>query len=57
MKQKPLKVPVEAIEFAIERIQAFIEFRENNDIDKDIEKPISDERWTQFYEWFYLACQ
>ncbi len=50
-------MPIDAVEFAIERIQAFVLFRENEDIDKDDEKPISDEKWSQFYEWFYMACQ
>jgi hypothetical protein len=50
-------VPREAIEFAIERLRVFIDFKEHSDIDKVDELTVSDEKWTQFIEWFYLACQ
>lgn len=52
-------VPVEAIDFAIEQIKKYIEFRENEDIDK-IDEPRREEeneKWTKFNEWFYAACQ
>jgi hypothetical protein len=50
-------VPCEAIEFAIDRIQEYIDFKESNEIDRDVDTVISDEKWSQFYEWFYMACQ
>lgn len=60
---KPLKslllpfVPIEAIEFAIEQIDAFVDFKENNDLDKTELESTSDEKWSKFSEWFYAACQ
>ena len=50
-------VPCEAIEFAIDRLQEFIDFKESNDIDREADLVLSDEKWIQFYEWFYQACQ
>jgi len=55
-KKLPNQVPREAIEFAIERLRVFIDFKEHIDIDKADELPVSDEKWNQFIEWFYLAC-
>lgn len=50
-------VPIDAIEFAIERLEEYIDFRESNDIDDlDSSKP-GDDKWSKFYEWFYAACQ
>ena len=50
-------VPCESIEFAIERLQEYVDFKESNEIDRENDPVISDEKWTQFYEWFYQACQ
>ena len=52
-------MPLEAIEFAIEQLNDYIDFRENNDIDVMDQAPInnSEEKWLKFYEWFYAACQ
>jgi hypothetical protein len=50
-------VPVEAVLFAIERLREHIDFRQNNDLDKVEQLPITEERWAKFYEWFYTACQ
>jgi tubulin monoglycylase TTLL3/8 len=56
-KTKLSVVPVEAVQFALERLKDHIDFRQNNDLDKAEQMPISDERWAKFYEWFYAACQ
>lgn len=50
-------VPCEALDFAMDRIQEFIDFKESNDLDKEIDASITDEKWTQYYEWYYQACQ
>ena len=50
-------VPVEAIDFAIEQINEYIDFHENNDIDKPIQSVVSEDKWLKLYEWFYAACQ
>jgi hypothetical protein len=52
-------VPLEAIEFAIDQLNAFLDFRENNDIDVVDQTSIvnCDEKWSKYYEWFYAACQ
>ena len=51
-------VPVEAIEFAIEQIDAFVDFKENNDLDKpEIDTTTGEDKWVKFSEWFYAACQ
>ena len=50
-------MPVDAVEFALDRIREYVDFRDNNDIDNIEQVLISDEQWTKFYEWFYAACQ
>ncbi len=58
-KYKFSTVPLEAIYFAMEQLNVYIDFRDNNDIDK-AEEPVDanvDEKWTKLYEWFYAACQ
>lgn len=50
-------VPVEAIEFAIEQIDAFVDFKENNDLDKPELDTTGEDKWIKFAEWFYAACQ
>jgi hypothetical protein len=50
-------VPVESVEFAIEQIKEFIDFRLHNDLDRKNDNVVSDEKWNKFYEWFYSACQ
>lgn len=57
-KPKLTIVPIEAIEFAIEHIEKYIEFKLNEDIDKqDNDNEItSDDKWSIFNEWFYAAC-
>ena len=56
-KNSPSIVPCEAIEFAMDRLQEYIDFKESNELDRENDPVISDEKWTQFYEWFYQACQ
>lgn len=50
-------VPLDAIEFAIDQIKEYVDFRDNNDIDDADQQATSDEQWSKFYEWFYAACQ
>jgi hypothetical protein len=50
-------VPVESVEFAIEQIKEFIDFRLHNDLDRKNNNVVSEEKWNKFYEWFYSACQ
>lgn len=50
-------MPLEAVEFALERLEEFIDFKESNDIDNLEPNKTTDEQWTKFYEWFYSACQ
>ena len=50
-------MPVESVEFAIDQIKDFIDFRLHNDLDKKNDNVVSDEKWNKFYEWFYSACQ
>jgi len=50
-------VPLDAVEFALDRIKEYVDFRDNNDIDNSEQLFISDEQWSKFYEWFYAACQ
>lgn len=50
-------VPLDAVEFAIDQIREYVDFRNNNDIDKTEENLVSEEQWSKFYEWFYAACQ
>ena len=50
-------VPVDAIEFAIDQINEYCDFRQNNDLDKPDKAQVTDEKWTKFYELFYAACQ
>lgn len=50
-------VPVESIEFAIKQLKEYVDFRENNDIDKPVQSQITEEKWQKLYEWFYAACQ
>jgi hypothetical protein len=55
---KPIvSLPVEAVEFAVDRISEFIDFKQNNDLDNVDTSIIGDDKWTKFYEWFYSACQ
>lgn len=58
-KSKISSVPLDAIDFAIDRIQEYIDFRENFDVDKASEVSPSniEEKWAKFHEWFYAACQ
>lgn len=50
-------VPVEAVEFAIKQLRDYIDFRDNNDLDKLDQSQVSEEKWQRLYEWFYAACQ
>ena len=50
-------IPVEAIEFAIEQLERFVDFKESNDIDMFDFNLIGEEKWQKFSEWFYAACQ
>jgi hypothetical protein len=57
-KSKPItKVPLEAIDFAIDQLDAYLDFCLNNDIDRADSPVINDDKWSQFYSWFYAACQ
>jgi tubulin monoglycylase TTLL3/8 len=57
-KAKLTIVPIEAIEFAIEHLEKYIEFKLNEDLDKQENNSelISDDKWSQFNEWFYAVC-
>lgn len=50
-------IPSEAIEFAIDQLDRFVDFKENNDLDKVDNDLLSEEKWAKFFEWFYAACQ
>jgi hypothetical protein len=50
-------VPIDAIEFAIDRLNEYIDFKLNNDLDIIDTSTCTDDKWTKFYEWFYAACQ
>jgi hypothetical protein len=47
-----VRVPVEAIIFAIERVKEYLLLDSKSE--EDI---VNDQKWSQFYNWFYLACQ
>jgi hypothetical protein len=50
-------VPIDAIEFAIDKLKEYIDFKLNNDLDIVDVSNCTDDEWTKFYEWFYAACQ
>ncbi|CAF0875314.1 unnamed protein product [Brachionus calyciflorus] len=50
------QVPIEAIEFAIQQLRDYVDFNENNDIDKPTQTALSEDKWLKLYEWFYAAC-
>ena len=50
-------VPIDAIEFAIDRLSEYIDFKLNNDLDTIETSTCTDDKWNKFYEWFYAACQ
>ncbi len=57
-KSKPItKVPLEAIDFAIDQLNAHLDFCLNNDIDRADSPVMNEDKWSQFYSWFYAACQ
>jgi hypothetical protein len=56
MKPKSV-ISLETIKFAILKIKEFIDFQENNDLDKTDGPKISHDQWSKFYESFYAACQ
>jgi len=57
-KSKPIaKVPLEAIDFAVDQLNAYLDFCSNNDIDRADSPIINEDKWSQFYSWFYAACQ
>lgn len=53
------KVPLSAIEFALNKVTDFVLSREHEDIDinQSAQAESSDEQWTQFIEQFYTASQ
>ena len=49
---------MEALEFAIDQLHEYADFRENKDLD-DMNRGLktNEDKWNKLYEWFYLACQ
>ncbi len=54
---KMTEVPIEAVQFTIDRLKDYIDFRQNNDLDVMEANQIGEEGWTKFYQWFYAVCQ